>query len=335
MEREKWVDNLKGFAIILVVVGHAIEGGITRGLVSGMEANVLGCIYDIIYSFHMPLFFTISGYLYFNLTKTSKNKMIVRICNHFFDYVVVSVLYIVVRLLVASELMSEVNAKQVLTVLWEPVGPYWYLWVMMIYYAIFFWGIKKIDTKLIWMIVITMNLAGNCFSTWFSGAVYKLLISALFFYLGIKIKEYDFIVKKWLILICGSWGALTLSLTMMFISWDVEDVPVLNTVVAITITMFIIGLYRNSSSCDRVLSYLGKKTLPIYLFHLFFVTAAFVVMGQFGVGSLMSVVIAVACGGLGSLGVDWVLKKMGIAKAFYGFADWVTGKAWIGNKSKG
>lgn len=48
--RIEWVDIAKGVAIILVIVGHSLEYS------SGMR--------NVIYSFHMPLFFLLSGYTY-------------------------------------------------------------------------------------------------------------------------------------------------------------------------------------------------------------------------------------------------------------------------------
>ena len=53
-ERVLYLDNLKGFAILLVILGHAIQYCERPG-----SYDVL---YKIIYSFHMPLFMTISGY---------------------------------------------------------------------------------------------------------------------------------------------------------------------------------------------------------------------------------------------------------------------------------
>lgn len=52
--RYDWIDSLKGMAIILVVIGHI--------------NNVSNELNQYIYSFHMPLFFFISGYL-FNFEK--------------------------------------------------------------------------------------------------------------------------------------------------------------------------------------------------------------------------------------------------------------------------
>ena len=47
-KRIQWIDILKGIAMILVIAGHTISG-VPR---------------SIIFSFHMPLFFALSGYTY-------------------------------------------------------------------------------------------------------------------------------------------------------------------------------------------------------------------------------------------------------------------------------
>ena len=49
------LDNLKGILIILVVLGHVVQS-----VIADYQQNVL---FRVIYSFHMPLFFFISGYL--------------------------------------------------------------------------------------------------------------------------------------------------------------------------------------------------------------------------------------------------------------------------------
>ena len=54
MKREKYIDVAKGFGILLVVYGHVISNCDLR--------PDLTLIQKFIYSFHMPLFFFISGY---------------------------------------------------------------------------------------------------------------------------------------------------------------------------------------------------------------------------------------------------------------------------------
>ena len=56
-KRDPFIDSLKGIAILLVVMGHVI---VTMYTEKQAETNI---IFRICYSFHMPLFMTISGYL--------------------------------------------------------------------------------------------------------------------------------------------------------------------------------------------------------------------------------------------------------------------------------
>lgn len=46
-KRIEWVDIAKGIAIMLMVIGHEVSNGL---------------VYALIFSFHMPLFFILSGY---------------------------------------------------------------------------------------------------------------------------------------------------------------------------------------------------------------------------------------------------------------------------------
>lgn len=57
-QRLIWADALKGWLIILVVLGHAIQNTIG----DACETNHL---WNIIYSFHMAAFMAVSGYVAF------------------------------------------------------------------------------------------------------------------------------------------------------------------------------------------------------------------------------------------------------------------------------
>lgn len=80
-KRIDYIDAVKGFAIFFVVFAHALVWNITdasliitKDLVSDTNIKVGGIIWHAIYSFHMPLFFFVSGYL-FRVGKTSKNDI--------------------------------------------------------------------------------------------------------------------------------------------------------------------------------------------------------------------------------------------------------------------
>ena len=64
IERLEYIDALKGFAILLVVIGHVIPWSFLafEDVTSMSPCPVL--LWKIIYSFHMPLFIFISGFLF-------------------------------------------------------------------------------------------------------------------------------------------------------------------------------------------------------------------------------------------------------------------------------
>lgn len=72
-ERIQYIDAMRGFAILLVVIAHLVQ--------YNFEDAFHNDIFNTIYSFHMPLFFFISGCVSTTAFKdeTIHNKMIVRL----------------------------------------------------------------------------------------------------------------------------------------------------------------------------------------------------------------------------------------------------------------
>lgn len=67
--RVLYLDKAKAFAIICVVLGHVIQ--------YFDESHEMTCVYDFIYSFHMPLFMTLSGFFISKSLETRIDKVIV------------------------------------------------------------------------------------------------------------------------------------------------------------------------------------------------------------------------------------------------------------------
>lgn len=65
-KRSNYLDFVKGIAIIMVVIGHNIQYGSVYSINNSFYEN---SIFKFIYSFHMPLFMLISGYLFYFSTK--------------------------------------------------------------------------------------------------------------------------------------------------------------------------------------------------------------------------------------------------------------------------
>ena len=85
MARDLRIDSIKGFLIILVLLGHVITA---LDNVNFYNHAVMG----LIYVFHMPLFILISGYLTKNPAQQSPREMWSRVGNIFITLLVFQLL---------------------------------------------------------------------------------------------------------------------------------------------------------------------------------------------------------------------------------------------------
>ena len=131
--RIDWIDALKGFAILSVVIGHCIADSISSQTFPEYAA-LLQMMYDAIYSFHMPLFFMISGYVFY-LTK-SYRKWKTKVLDFSIVYVIWSTLMWFSKYMMSGDVNHPVTIIDLVSIVYKPIMVYWYLYVLIILYAI-------------------------------------------------------------------------------------------------------------------------------------------------------------------------------------------------------
>ncbi|RLV50608.1 hypothetical protein D9V37_01160 [Nocardioides mangrovicus] len=108
--RDPWFDNAKFALVALVVVGHSLV------LTPGTTAH--GWVYTFLYSWHVPAFVLVTGYLSRSFAYTPK-RLWTLVCTVAVPYVVFSELLVLFRNTVGHEGLS--------TSLLDPKWPMWYL----------------------------------------------------------------------------------------------------------------------------------------------------------------------------------------------------------------
>lgn len=132
--REKWVDDVKVIACILVVLGHFFQSMTKASILP--ENDLYEWFGTTIYYFHVPLFFICSGYLY---QKYSKVNGVGSWCKNVakkalalgVPYATFTTATWVLKKMFSSSVNDQIGGLGD-TLLLHPTAPYWYL------YALFF-----------------------------------------------------------------------------------------------------------------------------------------------------------------------------------------------------
>ena len=132
--REKWVDDVKVIACILVVLGHFFQSMTKASILP--ENDLYGWFNTTIYYFHVPLFFICSGYLYQKYSKVdgagswcrnvAKKALVLGV-----PYATFTTATWVLKKVFSSSVNDQIGGLGD-TLFLHPTAPYWYL------YALFF-----------------------------------------------------------------------------------------------------------------------------------------------------------------------------------------------------
>jgi fucose 4-O-acetylase-like acetyltransferase len=130
--RRSWIDIAKGIGILLVVYGHVAEGVFKAGI--PFDRTFFRAVDVAIYSFHMPLFFFLSGLFFFSSweNRGTRGLLASKVNTLVYPYVLWSLLQGSVEILLEQYTNKHATVNEVMALLWEPRQQFWFL------YALFF-----------------------------------------------------------------------------------------------------------------------------------------------------------------------------------------------------
>ena len=262
--RIDYIDKLKGFAIILVVMGHVLEWGM------GISDSPANLFYS---SFHMPLFMFLSGLFAMKSFKTYNLAE----CQHFLYN---KVRRIVVPFLVVGGAFSILQTGGVTAVYMGEISGYWFL------PALFYAMVTE-------MVVGCMLQRLHGYQHWYfdvsfhifvygllSFAYYKTFMADIPYYLNF-IKMYPFfVIGVWFTryqrlkeAILSSHTLVSASVVLSFVSlWLQQTIKLPIRITGFFAFVVLVNFF--AAYGDRLRSewsIVGKYTLQIYVFHWFLI----------------------------------------------------------------
>ena len=276
MNRIKYINALKGFAAICVVIGH-----ISNGYMGEHSASTLYYdIFNAVYAFHMPLFFVISGFLfgrtYFRDGQIDKSRIKAQVIRLACLYLFYSLILGGSKILFDQYVVNQVTPKDLLLIPVKPLELYWYLFVLIIYYFIFS---RKFIIRLNSAVVLVITLAMGIASWWIPHRqlfdANRLVYYHFFFYLGIALNKRDGILKKK----AAVFVPLPCILALYILFWNrntqLNQTLIVNQALGIGCSIFLFAAFQQLRFLGENPLFLltGRYGLEIYLLHTFILTA--------------------------------------------------------------
>ena len=306
-----WVDNAKGLGIVLVVFGHVWRGVFAKGLLKSNDTFLF--VDDIIYSFHMPLFFLISGFfINKSLSKYGRKELIInKVKTVMYPYFVWSVIQILINILLSKYTNNSSDLWSILKIIYEPIAPFWYL------YSIFLMYILSVM-----LINVDMKL--------------KLFLGTILYFLpSTNIVIVDNLFNFYIYFVLGSFFfkkindfnkpvlSLFFSIPLFLIFfYCYTTIFKINDIRFYLIPALIGGIIVFSSSKilrqSRIFKYLGNESLIIFLLHIFFTAGTRIFLYSFlGISSVtLHVFLGVIIGILGPLFFNFLYKRYNLRGLF-------------------
>lgn len=321
-QRIDYIDRMKGMAIFLVVMGHVY------GMAFAQSDDV---VYRVISSFHMPLFMFLSGLVacsgvttpFWNLKKLSRKLrgLVLPL--------------IVFGMCFTMTWVSDFGSGLKCFLESPNKNGYWYLMTLAVFYVSL--SIYRLNFKQKWYIDVVLAIAiwGGMFTLWKNTAQAKDYFCMLncgnfypFFMLGVMTTKYNLLDKmqkaNWLFSLCIVAYAFLFCVDMPFhalVSFN-KHIFLPFCMVYIVVTLFV-GRHGAMSYGEKILDFVGKRTLDIYVIHYFFINM--IHLKDLGINwevtdnSLLMFIVAV---GLSvvitalSIGVGYILHKGRIIEKF-------------------
>ena len=129
-QRYSYIDNLKFAACILVALGHFFMSMTANSVLAYSDTYYYLLI--TLYTFHVPIFFVCSGFLYqksnrVTSLKTYKNEIFKKLLDLGVPYVVFTMITLLLKLLFENDVTTKASPIAD-TLIIHPTAPYWFLY---------------------------------------------------------------------------------------------------------------------------------------------------------------------------------------------------------------
>lgn len=299
--RVGWVDLAKGIGIILIVIGHANRSIDRSPLLEWTDA--LRLIDYVLYSFHVPLFFFLAGVSAGLARRGLNNAVQSLILGVVFPYVVWSVIWIVSKSSLPTEVVNQpLEFSALLRIFVMPVDHFWFLYhlalIRILWLAADFSRSERGPMVLLGMLAAATFVSGALGDEWaFMAHFFE---NAVFFGIGLAVMR-----RTAITLPSAAWSGVIATfvfVVLLVVSRDAHSM-VLNFLTSIAGVLAVVcaTIYICQDSTNQtwdMLRWIGRASLVIFLLHVFAIGVVRFLLSKTGMLSNMSLLIVGSVAGV-------------------------------------
>lgn len=278
-----WVDYAKGIGIILVVYGHVARGVFNAGMIS--DEKLFRLIDSVIYSFHMPLFFFLSGLFFVgSIAKRGEGGLIInKVDTIMYPYLVWSLIQGGIEYSLNGVTNFSTSIQDIYSLLWQPHDQFWFLYALFLIFVVFTLIYRFIPNAIaLFILSVSLYLFQDfLYSPWgIMNSIYKF---GVYFCAGILFARYmTSSIKNIPIWLTGTAVLFVLAhwfyhghLKFTYLNYDSFMLLV---VALISIATVIILSHLLAARSFNLIKIIGTYSLEIYLVHVIFGSGFRIVM---------------------------------------------------------
>ena len=300
--RVRELDFLKGILILLVIAFHLVY-----------FSTLYPYAKQVVYTFHMPAFLLLSGYL-MNFEKGTRGVLRTLLWL-VVPYIVMESSYIIMASILPIREHIETLTLGVFIdkLLLHPIGPYWYLQTLVIcgglWYALQRWSVMVVPVRVLLYIFIALLLGVEEVVT---------PACAMYFLGGVLLRKFNVNFVRFLE---GGWVALLMFACLITNVAYLDKTTPMGILIVYTFVGACFFLYRYLPSAgQRLMEFLGRNSLVLYLFSpIFTILCKYLVpFLNFDPSGILFLVLSLIVCVVGCLAIAKILEFIGISRYMFG-----------------
>lgn len=319
--RSQWVDIAKAMGIVLVVYGHMARG---VSLGTGGLGGWCGVLDSVIYSFHMPLFFFLSG-LFFpdSFRRRGGGRLVLnKIDTILYPYVLWSLLQGCVEVFLSRYTNGSATMERLLCIPWMPIAQFWFLYALFAIFAAcaaIFAFVPKYPLAVALLVSLVLRFLPGIRPG--ESIVSDMTNQMVFFVVGIAFSarvDVAFLGRGVVVAALAALFGIGQYLFHAVLSRNYTDRGAVSLLLSLLSILFVVSLSSFLARRPRPrLAALGSATMAIYLMHILAGSGTRMLLKLVGADSALLQLACSSCAGvILPFAAAWAIRRAGVPYVF-------------------